>query len=57
MIRMLTAIGKQKTIGIIFSDSKSGLSHLNVEIIQDNKGQILVDKKIPPEEKNRIFYP
>jgi murein DD-endopeptidase MepM/ murein hydrolase activator NlpD len=41
------AIGKQKTIGITFSDSKSGISHVNVEIIQDNKGQILVDKKIP----------
>jgi murein DD-endopeptidase MepM/ murein hydrolase activator NlpD len=41
------AIGKQKTIGIILSDSKSGISHVNVEIIQDNKDQILVDKKIP----------
>ena len=43
----LTAIGRQKTIGINFSDSKSGISHLTAEIIQDNKGQILVDKKIP----------
>ena len=43
----ITSIGKQKTVGIIFSDSKSGLSHLSVEIIQDNKGRILVDKKIP----------
>ncbi len=43
----LTAFGRQKTMEINFSDSKSGLSHLNVEIIQDNKGQILVDKKIP----------
>ena len=41
------AIGRQKTIGITFSDSKSGISHINVEIIQDNKGQILIDKKIP----------
>ncbi|HUN55501.1 MAG TPA: M23 family metallopeptidase [Smithella sp.] len=43
----ITAVGKQKTIEIIFSDSQSGLSHLSVEIIQDNKGQILADKKIP----------
>jgi murein DD-endopeptidase MepM/ murein hydrolase activator NlpD len=42
-----TAVGRQKTIEINFSDSKSGLSHLNVEIIQDNKGQIIADKKIP----------
>ena len=43
----VTAIGRQKTLEINFSDSQSGLSHLNVEIIQDNKGQILADKKIP----------
>jgi len=42
----ITSVGKQKTIGIIFSDSQSGLSHLRVEIIQDNKGRILADKKI-----------
>jgi len=43
----ITSVGTQKTIGIIFSDSQSGLSHFSVEIIQDNKGQILADKKIP----------
>jgi murein DD-endopeptidase MepM/ murein hydrolase activator NlpD len=47
------AVGKQKTIGITFSDFKSGLSHLNVEIIQDNKGQILVDKKLPSRGKQQ----
>ena len=41
-----TAVGRQKTIEINFSDSISGLSHLQVEIIQDNKSQIIVDKKI-----------
>jgi len=41
-----SAVGRQKTVEINFSDSNSGLSHLNVEIIQDNKGQILADKKI-----------
>ena len=39
----ITAVGRQKTIGITFSDSKSGISHLTAEIIQDNKGQILAD--------------
>ncbi len=52
----ITAIGRQKTIGITFSDSKSGISHLTVEIIQDNKGQILADKKIPSRgEKQEIL--
>ncbi|HOU50995.1 MAG: M23 family metallopeptidase [Smithella sp.] len=41
------AIGRQKNITIHFDDSQSGLSRLSVEIIQDNKGQMLVDKKIP----------
>ncbi|MGA2780474.1 MAG: M23 family metallopeptidase [Smithella sp.] len=43
----ITVVGKQKAIGITFSDSKSGISHLTAEIIQDHKGQILADKKIP----------
>ena len=51
------AVGKQKTIGITFSDLKSGLSHLNIEIIQDNKGQILVDKKIPSRGKQQEISP
>ena len=45
------AIGRQKTIGVNFSDSQSGLSRITVEIIQDNKGQILADKKISPKGK------
>ena len=49
----VTLIGKQKIIGITFSDHKSGLSHLTVEIIQDNKGQILADKKIPSRGKKQ----
>ncbi len=43
----IIAIGKQKNIGITFSDRKSGLSNLKIEIIQDNKGQILADENIP----------
>jgi murein DD-endopeptidase MepM/ murein hydrolase activator NlpD len=53
----LKAVGKQKTIGIAFSDLKSGLSHLNVEIIQDNKGQVLLDKKIPAKGKQQETVP
>jgi len=53
----VTVIGRQKTVEINFSDSKSGLSHLNVEIIQDNKGQILADKKIPSRGKNQEILP
>ena len=49
----VTAIGRQKTLEINFSDSQSGLSHLNVEIIQDNKGQILADKIIPSKGKKQ----
>ena len=43
----IIAIGKQKNIGITFSDRKSGLSNLKVEIVQDNKNQILADNNIP----------
>lgn len=43
----VSLIGKQKKIEIIFSDQKSGLAQINAEIIQDNKGQILVAEKIP----------
>ena len=49
----ITAVGRQKTIGITFSDSKSGISHLTAEIIQDNKGQILADKRIPSRGKKQ----
>lgn len=47
----MKAIGRQKNIGINFSDSSSGLSRITVEIIQDNKGQILTDKIISPKGK------
>jgi murein DD-endopeptidase MepM/ murein hydrolase activator NlpD len=53
----VTVVGRQKTVEINFSDSKSGLSHLNVEIIQDNKGQIIADKKIPSRGKNQEILP
>ena len=51
------AIGRQKTIGINFSDSQSGLSRITVEIIQDNKGQILADKMISPKGKLQETLP
>jgi murein DD-endopeptidase MepM/ murein hydrolase activator NlpD len=52
----IAAVGKQKTIEITFSDSKSGISHFTAEIIQDNKGQILADKKIPSRgEKQELL--
>ncbi|HQP47028.1 MAG TPA: M23 family metallopeptidase [Flexilinea sp.] len=47
------AIGRQKTIGFNFSDSSSGLSRITIEIIQDNKGQILTDKIISPKGKSQ----
>ena len=40
-------IGKQKKLDITFSDQKSGLAQIYAEIIQDNKGQILVAENIP----------
>jgi len=40
----ITAIGKKKDIGIVFSDAASGLSRLQMEIIQDNKPHILVQE-------------
>ena len=43
----IIGIGKQKNIGITFVDRKSGLSSLIVEIVQDNKGQILASDNIP----------
>jgi murein DD-endopeptidase MepM/ murein hydrolase activator NlpD len=46
-------IGRQKTIDIHFLDSLSGLAHLQAEIIQDNKSQVLLDHKIPLKEQNR----
>ncbi len=43
----ITAVGKKKNIGITFSDASSGLSHLKVEIIQDNKPHILAQETFP----------
>ena len=43
----IAAIGKLKKVEITFGDQKSGLSNIAVEIVQDNKGRILVNEKIP----------
>jgi len=51
------AIGRQKNINIQFTDSHSGLSQITVEIIQDNKGQILADKKIPSKGTKQETLP
>jgi murein DD-endopeptidase MepM/ murein hydrolase activator NlpD len=40
----IRAIGKKKDIGITFSDAHSGLSHLKVEIVQENKPHILAEE-------------
>lgn len=37
----LTAIGRSKTLNIVFADRKSGLSNSTVTIIQDNQTQVL----------------
>lgn len=46
MSEEIRAVGRQKTIDILFSDSLSGLAHLRAEVIQDNKSQILMDQTI-----------
>ncbi len=43
----IVAIGKSKDIGITFSDAHSGLSHLKVEIVQDNKAHLLAQEALP----------
>lgn len=43
----ISIIGKQKKLDITFSDQKSGLAQIYAEIIQDNKGRILVSENIP----------
>jgi murein DD-endopeptidase MepM/ murein hydrolase activator NlpD len=43
----IIAIGKNKDLSITFSDAASGLSHLKVEIIQDNKSRILAQENFP----------
>jgi len=53
----IKAIGRQKSFTIIFSDSKSGISRITAEIIQDNKGQILADKQIPVKETPQETLP
>ena len=42
----IIAIGKQKDIGITFTDAASGLSHLTVEIVQDNTPRLLARETI-----------
>jgi murein DD-endopeptidase MepM/ murein hydrolase activator NlpD len=42
----ISMIGKQNKIEITFSDQKSGLAQISAEIIQDNKGQLLVGENI-----------
>ena len=42
----IVAIGKAKKVEITFSDQKSGLSSIMLEIVQDNKGHILINEKI-----------
>jgi murein DD-endopeptidase MepM/ murein hydrolase activator NlpD len=42
----INAIGKQKKVEIIFSDQKSGLSQMSVEIVQDNKVRALAAENI-----------
>jgi len=42
----ISAIGKQKKLEITFSDQKSGLARLNVEVIQDNKTRVLAAENI-----------
>ncbi|MHB8137652.1 MAG: M23 family metallopeptidase [Smithellaceae bacterium] len=43
----IIAIGKHKNIGITFSDARSGLSRLKVEIIQDNQSHVLSEETFP----------
>ena len=43
----IVAIGKLKKVEIAFSDQKSGLSNIIVEIVQDNKGRIIFNENIP----------
>jgi len=43
----IVAIGKSKKVEITFSDQKSGLSNIMIEIVQDNKAQILINENFP----------
>ncbi|HRS81968.1 MAG TPA: M23 family metallopeptidase [Smithellaceae bacterium] len=43
----ITAIGVKKDIGITFSDARSGLSGLTVELIQDQKPHLLTVETFP----------
>lgn len=42
----ISTLGKLKKAEITFSDQKSGLAQIYAEIIQDNKGRILIDENI-----------
>ena len=53
----ISAIGKLKNLGITFTDQKSGLSNIIVEIVQDNKGHILANEKISSRgTKQKILF-
>lgn len=55
--REISPVGKQKRIEIIFSDQKSGLSNLKVEIIQDNNCRIITEEKIAVKgNKQKIMF-
>ena len=43
----ISAIGRKKEIGITFSDARSGLSGLKVELVQDNKPHLLAQETFP----------
>ena len=43
----IVAIGKSKDISITFSDEKSGLSAIKVELVQNNKTYLLAQETIP----------
>jgi murein DD-endopeptidase MepM/ murein hydrolase activator NlpD len=49
----MSMIGKQKRLDITFADKKSGLAQIYAEIIQDNKGQILINENISSRGSNQ----
>ncbi|HDQ03000.1 MAG TPA: M23 family metallopeptidase [Deltaproteobacteria bacterium] len=53
--REISFIGKNKKVEITFSDQKSGISHVKLEIVQDEKKQKLLNRKIPSRGKTQII--
>lgn len=43
----ITAVGKSKKVEITFSDQKSGLSNIMLEIVQDDKAQTIISENFP----------